>query len=51
MAENFEFKTGLEGKKKFKSALAEINNDFKVLGSEMKFAKSQFDKKTIQYTH
>ncbi|MDD6302603.1 MAG: hypothetical protein PUA56_04830 [Bacillales bacterium] len=36
MAENFGLKIGLEGEKEFKSALAQINNSFKVLGSEMK---------------
>ena len=35
MAENFGLKIGLEGEKEFKSALADINNSFKVLGSEM----------------
>lgn len=44
MAENFGLKIGLEGEKEFKSALAEINNSFKVLGSEMKLVESQFDK-------
>lgn len=44
MAENFGLKIGLEGEKEFKSSLAEINNSFKVLGSEMKLVESQFDK-------
>ena len=44
MAENFGLKIGLEGEKEFKSALADINNSFKVLGSEMKLVESQFDK-------
>jgi len=44
MAENFGLKIGLEGEKEFKSALAEINYSFKVLGSEMKLVESQFDK-------
>ena len=44
MAENFGLKIGLEGEKEFKSALAEINNSFKVLGSEIKLVESQFDK-------
>ena len=44
MAENFGLKIGLEGEKEFKSALAEINNSFKVLGSEMKLVESQFGK-------
>lgn len=44
MAENFGLKIGLEGEKEFKSSLAEINNSFKALGSEMKLVESQFDK-------
>lgn len=44
MAENFGLKIGLEGEKEFKSALVEINNSFKVPGSEMKLAEFQFDK-------
>ena len=44
MAENFGLKIGLEGEKEFKASLAEINNSFKVLGSEMKLVESQFDK-------
>jgi phage-related minor tail protein len=44
MAENFGLKIGLEGEKEFKSQLAEINQSFKVLGSEMKLVDSQFDK-------
>ena len=36
MADNFGLKIGLEGEKEFKSALSEINQSFKVLGSEMK---------------
>lgn len=32
------------GEKEFKSAIASINNEFKMLGSEMKLAVSQFDK-------
>ena len=36
MAESFGLKIGLEGEKEFKASLAEINNSFKVLGSEMK---------------
>nr|WP_243277975.1 phage tail protein [Enterocloster citroniae] len=35
---------GVEGEKEFKKALAEINQSFKVLGSEMKLVSSQFDK-------
>jgi phage-related minor tail protein len=35
---------GGEGEKRFKSALADINQSFKVLGSEMQLVTSQFDK-------
>lgn len=44
MADNFGLKIGLEGEKEFKKALADINQSFKVLGSEMKLVDSQFDK-------
>jgi len=44
MADNFGLKIGVEGEKEFKKALADINSQFKVLGSEMKLATSQFDK-------
>ena len=44
MSENFGLTIGLEGEKEFKKSLAEINNSFKVLGSEMKLVDSQFDK-------
>ena len=44
MSENFGLKIGLEGEREFKKSLAEINNSFKVLGSEMKLVDSQFDK-------
>ena len=44
MADSFGLKIGLEGEKEFKKALADINQSFKVLGSEMKLATSQFDK-------
>ena len=44
MADNFGLKIGVEGEKEFKKALAEINQNFKVLGSEMKLVHSQFDK-------
>ena len=43
MSENFGLKIGLEGEKEFKKSLAEINNSFKVLGSEMKLVDSQFE--------
>ena len=44
MADSFGLKIGLEGEKEFKKALADIIQSFKVLGSEMKLATSQFDK-------
>lgn len=44
MSENFGLKMGLEGEREFKKSLADINNSFKVLGSEMKLVDSQFDK-------
>ena len=44
MADSFGLKIGLEGEKEFKKALADINQSFKVLSSEMKLATSQFDK-------
>jgi phage-related minor tail protein len=37
-------KIGIEGEKEFKNALKEINQSFKVLGSEMNLVTSQFDK-------
>lgn len=43
-SENFGLKIGLEGEKEFKSQLSEINQSFKVLGSEMKLVDSQFEK-------
>ena len=50
MADNFGFKIGVEGEKEFKNALRDINQTFKVLGSEMKLVTSQFDKqdKSVQ---
>lgn len=44
MADTFGLKIGLEGEKEFKKALSEINQSFKVLGSEMKLVQSQFSK-------
>lgn len=44
MSENLGLKIGLEGEKEFKKSLVDINNSFKVLGSEMKLVNSQFDK-------
>ncbi len=50
MADNFGLKIGVEGEKEFKNSLREINQYFKVLGSEMKLVSSEFDKndKSIQ---
>ena len=50
MADNFGLKIGIEGEKEVKKALSEINQSFKVLGSEMKLVSSQFDSndKSIQ---
>lgn len=50
MADNFGLKIGVEGEREFKKALAEINQSFKVLGSEIKLVSSQFDKndKSVQ---
>lgn len=50
MADNFGLKIGIEGEKEFKNSLREINQNFKVLGSEMNLVTSQFDKqdKSIQ---
>lgn len=44
MADNFGLKIGIEGEREFKKALSEINQSFKVLGSEMNLVSSQFDK-------
>lgn len=44
MSGTFGLKIGLEGEKEFKKALNEINQSFKVLGSEMKLVQSQFSK-------
>ena len=44
MSDNFGLKIGIEGEKEFKNALRDINQSFKVLGSEMKLASSEFDK-------
>lgn len=46
MSDNFGLKIGLEGEKEFKKSLAEINNSFKVLGSEMKLVDSQLTRTT-----
>ena len=44
MADSFGLKIGLEGEKEFKAQLKEIEQSFKVLGSEMNLVSSQFDK-------
>lgn len=44
MADNFGLKIGIEGEKEFKNSLRDINQSFKVLGSEMKLVSSEFDK-------
>ncbi len=41
---DFGLKIGIEGEREFKSALRDINQQFKVLGSEMKLVESQFNK-------
>ena len=50
MVDNFGLKIGVEGEREFKKALSEINQSFRVLGSEMTLVTSQFDKndKSIQ---
>lgn len=42
--DTFGLKIGVEGEKEFKNALRDINQSFKVLGSEMKLVSSEFDK-------
>ena len=44
MSDSFGFKLGIEGEREFKNALRDINQSFKVLGSEMNLVTSQFDK-------
>ncbi|WKV08416.1 phage tail protein [Thermoanaerobacterium sp. CMT5567-10] len=44
MADDFGLRIGIEGEKEFKNAIREINQSFKVLGSEMNLVASQFDK-------
>ncbi len=44
MADKFGLKIGLEGEKEFKQSLRDINDQFKVLGSEMKLVESEFGK-------
>ena len=47
MADDFGLKIGLEGEKEFKKALSEINQSFKVLGSEMKSCSPSLIKTTV----
>ena len=42
--DSFGVKMGIQGEREFKSAIKEINQSFKVLGSEMNLISSQFDK-------
>lgn len=44
VADKFGLKIGIEGEKEFKNSLRDINQSFKVLGSEMKLVSSAFDK-------
>jgi len=44
MPDDFGLRIGVEGEKAFKDALRDINQSFKVLGSEMQLVTSQFDK-------
>ncbi len=44
MSDIIGLKIGLEGEREFKKALADINNSFKVPGSEMSLVASQFGK-------
>ncbi|SJZ93458.1 hypothetical protein SAMN02745116_01874 [Pilibacter termitis] len=44
MSDNFGLKIGIEGEREFKNSLRDINQSFKVLGSEMKLVSSEFDK-------
>ncbi|MEI6133017.1 MAG: phage tail protein [Bacillota bacterium] len=41
---DFGLKIGIDGEKEFKNALRDINQSFKVLGSEMNLVASEFDK-------
>ena len=44
MSSDFGLKIGLEGEKEFRTALKDINQQMKLLGSEMKLVQSQFGK-------
>src|SRR5262245_23509421 len=47
---DFGLRIGVEGERDFKAALRDINQSFKVLGSEMQLVTSQFDRndKSVQ---
>ena len=42
--DNWGLRIGVEGEREFRAALSDINQSFKVLGSEMQLVTSQFDK-------
>ena len=44
MSADFGLRIGIEGEKSFRQALSDINQSFKVLGSEMTLVSSQYDK-------
>ena len=44
--DNFGLKIGVEGEREFRQALSDINQTFKVLGSEMALATSHLKKTT-----
>ena len=44
ISDTFGFRLGIEGERDFKKSLQEINQSFKVLGSELNLVNSQFDK-------
>ena len=50
MSDTFGLKIGVEGEKEFKESLREINQNFKILASEMTLVASAFDKneKSVQ---
>ena len=49
MSENFGLKIGLEGEKEFKKSLADINNSFKVLGSEQGNRAAEAENRNAPY--
>jgi TP901 family phage tail tape measure protein len=44
MSDTFGLKIGIEGEREFKAAIADINREMRLLGSEMKLASAQFDR-------